>query len=324
MLPATMSAPEAAPPSPEIYRHYGMCDTSAAVSVGADRFLAANDETNHLWLYSARQDGPWTRQLDLGPFLQARKEVDIEAAARVGPRVYWITSHGTNKHGFGRRRRSRFFATDLADEDGDVRITPVWLASDALYDAMIHRKSPVQQTFDLAALEDTPPKKGGLNIEGLAARPDGTLLIGLRSPTPVINGKPQAMVVPLLNPDDVIAGGPPQLGDPICLDLDGLGIRSLDLLPDGRFIVLAGPVGGGGPFRLLCWSGPGSMEPCSPVQDFHFGENSSPEGLVFYEHRNSLLVLLDEGERQSGTQVCKDLPEQERSFRSAWLESVSL
>ena len=41
------------------------------------------------------------------------KESDLEAAAAVGTRVYWIGSHGRNAKGKPRPERQRFFATDI-------------------------------------------------------------------------------------------------------------------------------------------------------------------------------------------------------------------
>ncbi|HYG61171.1 MAG TPA: DUF3616 domain-containing protein [Thermoanaerobaculia bacterium] len=68
---------------------------------------------------------------------------------------------------------------------------------------------------------------GALNIEGLAAK-DGKLLIGFRGP--VRGGK--ALVVTLENPQEVLnQGAPASFATPIELDLDGLGIRSLEHWP---------------------------------------------------------------------------------------------
>ena len=95
--------------------------------------------------------------------------------------------------------------------------------------------------------------EGGLNIEGLAATPEGTLLIGFRNP--LINSK--ALIVPLLNPTDLIAGqnnGKARFGTPILFDLGGRGIRDLDRQGDGLLLV-AGPTADVGDFSLFRWSG---------------------------------------------------------------------
>src|SRR5258708_3118286 len=52
------------------------------------------------------------------------KESDLEGSAVVGSRIYWISSHGTNKNGKVQERRRRFFATEIVG--GRVpTVTPV-------------------------------------------------------------------------------------------------------------------------------------------------------------------------------------------------------
>jgi hypothetical protein len=96
--------------------------------------------------------------------------------------------------------------------------------------------------------KDIKPKdRGGLSIEGLAGTPEGGLLIGFRNPLSggkvekdkLVGG--QALLVPLLNPLEVIEGKMANFGDPIDLDLDGYGIRSIELVNDKKFLVVAGP-----------------------------------------------------------------------------------
>jgi len=94
------------------------------------------------------------------------------------------------------------------------------------------------------------------------------LLIGFRNPLTggkVEKGKHvggQALLVPLLNPLEVIEGKTARFGDPIDLDLDGYGIRSIESLNNKKFLVVAGPyhesveaenTGQGQP-RLYLWS----------------------------------------------------------------------
>ena len=78
--------------------------------------------------------------------------------------------------------------------------------------------------------------EGGFNIEGLAATPEGKLLIGLRNPLP----QRRALVVPLENPAELIEGKTARFGLPIELDLDQRGIRSLELV-GASYLIVAGP-----------------------------------------------------------------------------------
>src|SRR5437868_6072599 len=75
----------------------GTCDASAAVALGDDAFLVADDETDVLHVYSRSRPGAPTQESDvLASFLtlnDGTKEADIEGAAWFGKRVYWIASH---------------------------------------------------------------------------------------------------------------------------------------------------------------------------------------------------------------------------------------
>src|SRR5687767_3658238 len=95
----------------------GCCDASAAIALTDDLFVVANDEDNILRVYSRQRLGRPATTVDLTGFLNpGRKfaEVDIEAAARVGDRIYWISSHGQNAKGKARESRHRFFATSVS------------------------------------------------------------------------------------------------------------------------------------------------------------------------------------------------------------------
>lgn len=91
----------------------GMCDASAAVGLPGDRFVVANDEDNVLRIYKRGVPDVQATVL-LSDFLASTEEVDIEGAARIGDRIYWITSHGQNKNGKDRPSRLRLFATQIS------------------------------------------------------------------------------------------------------------------------------------------------------------------------------------------------------------------
>jgi len=79
----------------EIYR--GMCDASAAVALGQGRFVVADDERDVLLVYKRGQP-EGVASVDLVDYLGNRKpngknaEADIEGAAAIGQRIYWIAS----------------------------------------------------------------------------------------------------------------------------------------------------------------------------------------------------------------------------------------
>ena len=64
---------------------------------------------------------------DLAPFLKTdpdHPETDIEGATRIGDRIYWISSHATNKDGKPRPGRHPLFATEVKVAGDRVIITP--------------------------------------------------------------------------------------------------------------------------------------------------------------------------------------------------------
>jgi Protein of unknown function (DUF3616) len=300
------------------HEHFGMCDASAAVAVGDDYFVVANDEDNILRVY--RNDvsaGPvqsfdWSAPLDIADD-DDHPEADIEAAARVGDRVYWVTSHGTNKNGKPRPNRRRFFATDLVQSDGQIRLVPVGNPYKRLLEEL--DAHPPLSEFNLADRGMEPPESDtGLNIEGLAPRPDGTLLIAFRNPIP--DGK--ALLVPLKNPDGVVRGTQrPRLGMPILLDLDGLGVRCIQHAPGlDAYLIVAGSHRAGGIARLFRWSGAERETPTRMPLIGQAGANIEALVAPLAEDRTDFLALSDDGDLGLGGTACKQLPPEKRRFRS--------
>lgn len=316
-LVAFLAAHAASPGGAKAARieYTGMCDASAAVAADDLHFLVASDEDSVLRLYRVDPPGRPVATFDLTSWLELdpkNPETDIEGAARVGDRVYWITSHGRNARGKVRESRGRFFATQLRQDGGSVSVTIEGqpyrgLLADLLAD-------PRLAPFQLAAAAKRAPKEvGALNIEGLCEGPDGSLLIGFRNPQP----QRRALVVPLLNPAEAIAGRRAKLGDPLLLDLGGLGVRDLARV-EGEYLVLAGPHDGRDDGRLFRWSGRGA-EPV-PLSASALAK-LNPEVIVTWPGARSerLLILSDDGARKIGGCPCKDLKEPERQrFRGAW------
>lgn len=304
------------PANSDTTEHCAMCDASAAVAVGADKFLVANDEDNTLRVYES--DGACTPILavDMTDFLQPHKvgrEADIEGATRIGDRVYWITSHGRNKKGKLRPTRYRFFATDVNVDGDEVTIQTVGDPYRGLLDDLIRAAS--DSGIDLKAASEKKPKaEGALNIEGLCATPSGSLLIAFRNPIP--NGK--ALIIPLENPSELLNGEPAKLGKPILLPLGNSGVRSIEYFPqEQEYLIVAGPIGGTGDFHLYEWSGNTNEDPVLN-DDVEFGD-LSPEAIVVYPNRRQVLVLSDDGTKNVGGQECKDAKPEDRSFRSLWI-----
>ena len=291
--------------------YFGMCDASAGIALTPDLFVAADDESNQLRTYSRSRPGHPLHKLDLSRFLMIGRgdpETDVEGAAQIGEIVYWITSHGRNKDGKFRPSRQRFFATRLHDG-----AQPHLELVGQLYAGLLRDLStaPQLRQFDLGDASRRAPKdKGGLNIEGLCSRPDGSLLIAFRNPIP----DKQALIVPLLNPADLIAGKGmrAKFGEPILLDLDKNGVRDI-LQQNGTYYLIAGPRTGKDDFQLYSWDGASKL---NLLHDWRKGSFNPEAVLAVPDAPNKLIILSDDGSRKTGGTPCKELPEAQRRFRS--------
>jgi hypothetical protein len=286
--------------------YYGASDASAAVAIGEDMFVVADDEDNVLRVYDINQPSLPVFSYDLTPFLGVEPrypEADIEGAAMLGDTVYWITSHGRNSDGQMRPNRCRFFAVKVKIQNRNVTVEPVGSPCQTLVQGLLKAENmrslglDRSTQFDAANLtkqqrENLAPKENGLNIEALCASADGhALYIGFRNPRP----DSKAIVVTLNNPKQVIEEKkPPVFADPILWDLKGFGIRSMEYSPVHKaFFIIAGPHNDRPvDFVLYRWSGRKDETP-RVVKSISSGLN--PEAIVACKDSNSLLLLSDDG-----------------------------
>ncbi len=331
----------------------GRCDGSAAAALDEQTFVVASDEAtlkqdatpqkNLLGIYRIDPGGAPRQTVDLTAALAPEPnnpaqhdpehvEADIEGAARIGDRIYWITSHGHNAKGKRRVDRYRFFATDVSGSgaNSSLRLAGTSAAFPAYMNLLKDMSGDPQLAgFKLAELEagNKAPEDGGINIEGLSATRDNKLLLAFRSP--LTQGK--ALLVLLENANDLIAGKAAQakFGVPVQLDLGGLGVRDIAYWKSKDvYIIIAGPAGSDGTFRLYQWSGNPAQSPVV-IKDKTGNEINlsglNPEALVALPNSNRLLLLSDDGDLKMkspslGTMLDnKELPDAERRFRTAWL-----
>lgn len=291
--------------------HSGLANASAAVPVGTNLFLTGADDDNLIKLYRADVPGGPLLEFDPSPGLRLEgrsQEVNIEGAARVGDLVYWLGSHGRTKDGRARPNRQRLFATRLTESTNGVTLARFGEPCSGLLEALV--TAPQLAPFHLrAAAQQAADTAGGLNLEGLAAMPDGNLLLGFRGPVP--DGR--ALLVPLLNPAGVLTNEPPRLGEPVRLDLDGLGIR--DLAWSGReYFILAGRSGHGGTAQLWRWAGGGAKPEKVEHTGFH---HLNPEGIAIFgtPQKPHLLIVSDDGNQNAGF----FRPFAPHTFRTVWV-----
>lgn len=296
----------------------GMCDASGAVGLDATHFAVADDEDNVLRVYDSEHGGDPLYTIDVSsslalPVKKKTPEADIEAATRVGDRALWLTSHGLSSKGKLQPGRFRFFATTAPSQGFEV--VPVGTAYQNLLQDMI--TAPQLARFDLGAAAKLAPKApGGLNIEGMTRRSDGTsVLIGFRNPVP----EQRALLVPLLNPLRVVAGDAAELGEPQLLDLGGRGVRSLTLWR-GSYLIMAGSFGDEHKSLLFSWDGTGSPRPFTALEL----SDINPEAFVSRDEQDEVMLLSDDGTVAVGGIPCKKLRDRpKKQFRGLWVRLAS-
>ena len=304
-----------------VLTHSGMCDASAAVMLDGETFIAADDEQNLLAIYDAKSSGgpvasiEWERLFTSGQVTNSQDddkpgEADIEGAARIGNRIYWIASHGRNKKGKWKSDRHQFFSVEVSRIHGEYNFTPVGRYHDLALD-MVAAPELRELALDASVMAESKkekelaPKKEGLNIEGLAAAPDGrSLLIALRNPRP----DDGAVVVPLLNPAEVVEnGGAPRFGEPIVLDLTmkvggktlNLSVRSIEYCrQQATYLIVGGPQDDLKSFALFSWSGNPDDSPLlleDVTRAIHDIPGFAPEAIVDYPSKGKIQLLSDDG-----------------------------
>jgi hypothetical protein len=295
----------------------GALDGSAGADVGDGFFVGATDEDNEFRLYDVK-GGPSLKTLDVGVDaavkgalgLKKIDECDLEGAARIGDLIFWIGSHGRDKNAKEKKERQVLFATKLSGVGENAKLEIAGKIYTQLIDNL---KDSTLAPFDLAKAAALAPKdEGGLNIESLAAD-DGKLWIGFRNPK---SKAKEALLVPLLNPAETIKeGGRAKLGDPLLLNLSGLGVRDMVAWNDG-FLIIAGDrvdrfEPGAKPSRVFSWK-PGT-EPKDIGVDFG---DLNPEAIMVIGEGDKarILILSDDGKYpgRNGKKV----------FRGVWLQQA--
>ena len=106
------------------------------------------------------------------------------------------------------------------------------------------------------------------------------------------------------------------VGDPILLDLGGLGIRDIGYW-QGRYIIVAGPYDAQANTRLFQWSG-GKAQP-QPIEHTQL-QSFNAEAVIVYPDQRPFQLLSDDGTVEIEGVCCKKLPDPaERRFRSVWI-----
>jgi len=311
---------------PRFYEGVGR--VSAAVSIADDTFITGSDQDNLLRIY--RTTGPTTAIacLDVSMFLGLDGEsADICGAARLGDRIYWITSHSRDEEGRMRPNRYRFFATTVMQKEGNFNIEPAGKSCTTLLERLPRLNTVSTLRLDRATRlgeellqeqrQRLAPTREGLNIAALCADPHvETLFIGFRNPRPtrVLTGRPHALMIPLNNGAEVTEkGATPIFGEATLWDFEGLGITDLVYSPaHGAYFILAQPFDDSEPCLLYRWSGM-KANPPELLRRLSFAHpNATTAKVVALDGTGQLLLLIDGGRKADATP-------RDRFFTGVWI-----
>ncbi len=296
------------------FNHFGVCDASAAVAIDDEHFIVANDEDNILQVYNATQSKSSIDSDSISKMLKLKKEddeADIEGAARIGDIIYWIGSHSRNSKGKEQSSRHQFFATSLKTIGNSIS-----QLGQSYTSLLLHLKNKFPEIKEATEKKDKDNKdigaeaEGGFNLEGFAACPDGSVILGFRNPIP----KGKAFLVKISNPSELIHdhNKEPLFSEPIRLDLGGRGVRAIAYWAAKQCYLIVGgsynddAVNPAEPnFALYKWDGSPSHNPEN--LNVKLGD-LNPEAIVIYPN-NKVQLLSDDGGRPigEGNKPCKDL-----------------
>ncbi|MFD5521157.1 hypothetical protein [Streptomyces sp. NPDC127066] len=247
----------------------GSSDASAAVDLGGGYVVVADDESNVLRLYDRSASGAPVRTWDFTSKLGVSKEIDIEAAARVGDTIYWTGSLGNNKDGEYKSDRNTVFTTTVTGSGASTALT-YGRSYKKLRDNLVAWDKANGNRYGFAAGTATgqvPKQIDGFNVEGLEFAPGSTTTayVGFRAPlAPAVTGG-KALIVPVTNFDKVLSSGSAAaFGTPIELDLGGLSIRDIRKNASNQYLIVAGSWAAddnSDPYALYSWDGVAAHAP---------------------------------------------------------------
>ncbi|MGW7380005.1 hypothetical protein [Streptomyces sp. NPDC054794] len=263
-------AASAAVQQPADTRYFsGSSDASAAVDVGGGYVVVADDESNALRLYDRNASGAPLKSWDFSSRLGVTKEVDIEGAARVGDTIYWTGSLGNNKDGEYKSARNTVFTTKVTGSGSGTTLT-YGSSYKKLRDDLVAWDEAHGDRYGFAAGTATgqvPKQIDGFNVEGLEFAPGSTTTayVGFRAPlAPAVPGG-KALLVPVTNIDQVVAGrASAAFGTPIELDLGGLSVRDIRKNDANQYLIVAGSWAAddnSDPYALYSWTGNAADRP---------------------------------------------------------------
>ncbi|TCL68452.1 DUF3616 domain-containing protein [Rhizobium sp. BK251] len=281
-------------------RNYdGICEASAAVLIDKSHVAIASDDFQSILTYE-RGKAKSITAFDVGDV------TDIEAAARIGNTVFWLSSHSLNSSGEDKKKRKVLFTTDVT---ADGTLTNV---------GKVYRNLRADLAAALGRSEER--LKPSLNIEGMADTPDGHLLIGLRGPETLPGDR--AILIEIGNPKQLVGletGGATKakIERVVTLDLSdgpgtvGRGVR--DIVRVGqRYLIIGGsePDGGNPAPKLFWWDGQSETTTPGPSADL---TGMTPEAVVAWDDQAGEVFSDNGGSPIEGTE-CSDKSPPAKAF----------
>lgn len=317
----------------------GSADASTAIALDAEWMVVADDEANVLRVYP-RQGGAAVLEWDFskeGPSLT--KELDIESSTIIGNLAFFLGSHGNRKDGGDAvGTRGHLFAVKISGTGADTKFAYAGMFSQleqqlvAWDSGNLHGQGAGHFGFARSSAAGLAPERvDGFAIEGAATAPDGkTLWLGFRAPQMNQDVRNRALIVPVLNPQELIAGTASQagFGTPIELNLGGRGIRAMAQGSDGQYLLLAGPSGAASSqaarnFALYAWSGAAADAPreiANNIEAMRAASGGSLESIVDVAGPvaagTRVQLLMDNGDTvfEGTSSAAKDLPASQQRF----------
>ena len=263
------SVADSADPAADYYS--GIGNASAMIDVGGGYYVVGDDETNVLYLYQQGVTAPVKTYDFTSKFPNGDTEIDIEAAAKVGNRIYWTGSQSNKDNGDLAPSRSTVFATDISGSGASTSLSYVG-AYTGLRTDMINWDAANGKTLGLAA--SAASGVGGhttssFNVEGLEFAPGSTstAYFAFRAPLESTSSRSKALVVPVTNLDQLVTGAASKatFGSAIQMNLGGLGIRDIRKNAANQYVILGGTADGDNDAAALySWDG---VAADAPVKD---------------------------------------------------------
>jgi Protein of unknown function (DUF3616) len=251
----------------------GTSDASTAISTDDGYLMVADDEDDLIRLYDST-----TSSRPVNQFLpysgNHSGEIDFEAAARKGDKIYWLGSHSNKKDGSIESSRQAVFRTTVSGSGATAKLTADGsylnnASHDGLRIDMARWDAENGDRLNLtqATKKGSPTALGGFDIEAAEFSPDQkSLYLGMRSPVSpaVVGGK--AVIVPVTNIDAVIDGTDAHaaFADPILLNLGGDSIRELRRNDRNEYLILSAKApdsSDAGTQHLWAWDGQADSQP---------------------------------------------------------------